>query len=112
MSQSHRSPWLGISVLEPALVRRRPEAASVTIPPTGVYIDDVFDPSPASRAGVRPGDFLLALSGHELRSVGDFQTWLYELGIGTEVKLRLLRDGAPLEIVASIEVRPESARPR
>jgi len=36
----------------------------------------------------------------------------YELGIGTEVKLRLLRDGAPLEVVAPIEVRPESARPR
>ena len=112
VSQSRSSPWLGISVLETASFRRRPEAVSVTIPPSGVYVDDVFDPSPASRAGVRPGDFLLALGGHELRSVGDFQTWLYELGIGTDVKLRLLRNGAPLEVVAPIEVRPESARPR
>jgi serine protease Do len=112
VSQSRRSPWLGLSVLELASLRRRPEAASMTIPASGVYIDDVFDPSPASRAGIRPGDFLLAMSGHDVRSVGDFQTWIYELGIGSEVKLRLLRDGAPLELAAPIEVRPESARPR
>jgi serine protease Do len=112
VSQTSRSLWLGISVLEPSSLRTRPESASITIPPTGIYVDDVFDPSPASRAGVRRGDFLLALGGHELRSVGDFQTWLYELGIGTEAKLGLLRNGAPLEVTAPIEERPKSARPR
>ncbi|HJQ82845.1 MAG TPA: trypsin-like peptidase domain-containing protein [Candidatus Binatia bacterium] len=111
-SRSQRSPWLGISVLEPAALRTRPETRTITIPPTGVYVDDVFAPSPASRAGVRAGDFLVALGGHELRSVGDFQTQLYGLGIGTEATLRLLRDGATIEVVAPIEERPAAARPR
>ena len=84
VAQSTRSPWIGVSVLELPALRRKlgAEAHGVAIPQTGVYIDDVFDPSPASRAGVRPGDFLLALGGHPLLSVGDFQTWLYVLGIG------------------------------
>ncbi|MGH7788154.1 MAG: S1C family serine protease, partial [Candidatus Binatia bacterium] len=114
VAESQRSPWLGISVLELPLVRRRLGAAAQgkTFPRTGVYIDDVFAPSPASRAGVRPGDFLVALGGHQLFSVGDFQTWLYVLGIGTQAELDLMRDGQPLQVVAPIEVRPESATMR
>jgi len=61
VSQSRESPWLGVSVLELPLLRRQlgDKAGTIDIPRTGVYIDDVFDPSPASRAGVRTGDFLL-----------------------------------------------------
>jgi serine protease Do len=111
VAQSQRSPWLGISVLELPLARTRlgPAAEGKTFPPTGVYIDDVFDPSPASRAGVRPGDFLVGLGGHELASVADFQTWLYVLGIGTQAQLEIVRDGQSLKVAAPIEVRPEAA---
>lgn len=114
VAQSQRSPWLGISVLELPLIRRRlgPAARKTVFPRTGVYIDDVFDPSPASRAGVRPGDFLVGLGGHQLFSVADFQTWLYVLGIGTQAELELMRDGQSLRVVAPIEIRPESASMR
>jgi S1-C subfamily serine protease len=114
VAQSRRSPWLGISVLELQTLHHRlgSEARSQSIPRSGVYIDDVFDPSPASRAGVRPGDFLVALGGHPIAAVGDFQTWLYVLGIGNEVRLDLLRDGQTVAVNAPIEERPESARPQ
>ena len=60
---------------------------SPTLEPSGrvFWIDDVFTPSPASRAGVRVGDFLVGLGGHRILSVGDFQTWLYVSGIGASV---------------------------
>ncbi len=114
VAQSHRSPWLGVSVLELPSLRKRLglDAQSTTIPQTGLYIDDVFDPSPASRAGVRPGDFLLGLGGHPLGSVADFQKWLYVLGVGAHPELELVRDGRPLRMVTAIEVRPESATTR
>jgi S1-C subfamily serine protease len=114
VAQSQRSPWLGVSVLELPLARRRlgKQAKGTVFPRTGLYIDDVFDPSPASRAGVRPGDFLIRLGGHELYSVGDFQTWLYVLGIGTRAEIDLVRGGQPLNVAAPIEVRPESAKMR
>jgi len=107
VARSNRSPWLGVSVLELAAVR-----SAVGAPRAGVYIDDVFDPSPASRAGVRPGDFLVALGGHDVASVGDFQRWLYILGIDTDVDLGLVRAGQPVRAIARIEVRPEAATTR
>ena len=114
VAQTNRSPWLGVSVLELPLFRRRlgAQARSTPMPETGVYIDDVFDPSPAARAGIVPGDFLLALGGHRLLSVGDFQTWLYVLGVGREVELVVQRDGKELRLTVPIEVRPSSATSR
>jgi S1-C subfamily serine protease len=104
VARSNRSPWLGVSVLELAAVR-----SAAGTPRAGVYVDDVFDPSPASRAGVRPGDFLVALGGRDVASVGDFQRWLYVLGIDTDVELGLVRDGQPVRATARIEARPEAA---
>jgi S1-C subfamily serine protease len=111
VARSHRSPWLGISVLELPALRRQlgARAHTVAMPPTAVYIDDVFAPSPASRAGVRPGDFLVGLGGHPIRSVGDFQTWLYVTGVGATAELALVRDGKPLALRAPVEVRPAEA---
>jgi S1-C subfamily serine protease len=77
-----------------------------------VYIDDVFTPSPASRAGVRPRDFLVGLGGHPLLSVADFQMWLYVLGIGTQAELDLMRDGQPLHAVVPIEAHALKPRIR
>jgi S1-C subfamily serine protease len=114
VSRSERSPWIGTSVLELPVLRRRlgPKAAELKIPPTGVQIDDVFDPSPASRAGVRPGDFLVGLGGHPVFAVGDFQTWLYVAGIDATVDLDLVRDGQPLRVSVTVESRPPSATTR
>jgi len=111
-AKSHQSPWLGISVLELPTLRRQVAAqkhAPVAMPPTGVFIDDVFTPSPASRADVRPGDFLIALGGHPVLSVGDFQTWLYATGAGAVTELTLVRDGRTFGVQARVEVRPASA---
>src|SRR5262249_3161810 len=114
VAHSERSPWIGVSVLELPTVRQRlgTRAAQAHIPPTGGEIDDVFDPSPASRAGVRPGDFLVGLGGHPVFVVGDFQTWLYVAGIGAAVDLDLVRDGEPMKIAVTIEARPRNATTR
>ncbi|HWP67152.1 MAG TPA: trypsin-like peptidase domain-containing protein, partial [Candidatus Limnocylindria bacterium] len=114
VAQSDRSPWLGVSVLELASARRRlgTRAEGVVFPRTGVYIDDVFDPSPASRAGIRPGDFLVALGPHRVLSVADFQKWLYLGGIGSEIDVELERDGKAVKHRLRIEARPPEATTR
>jgi S1-C subfamily serine protease/mono/diheme cytochrome c family protein len=109
VKESERSPWIGISVLDlSSAIRRR-----ITNPPkTGIYIDDVFDPSPASRAGVRVGDVLTAMNGNRILGVPDFQRWLYLLGIDAPVTLEIHRNGEVLRKDVTIEARPEAARMR
>jgi serine protease Do len=106
VKESERSPWIGISVLElDAALRGRIKSPSLT----GIYIDDVFNPSPALRAGIRVGDILTKMDDQPILGVSDFQTWLYLLGIDRSVALEIVRDGKVLRKQLTIEQRPESA---
>jgi serine protease Do len=109
IKQSTRSPWLGIAVSPLTWDQRRERRAPQF---GGIAIDNVFDPSPASRAGIRPGDILMEMDGNRINAVHDFQFWLYLLGIEKTVSLKLFRDGAYLERRTTIEQRPTSVRPR
>ena len=114
LKESRESPWLGFSVLDLRAARKRlgPGATASALPRTGVYIDDVFAPSPASRARIRAGDSLVAIDGRRLYSVLDFQKWLYLSGIGRTVDLEIVRDGAARHEHVTIERRPPEATPR
>ncbi len=112
VSESRRSPWLGCSVLELATIHKKARDAGTPpprLPRTGVCIDDVFDPSPASRAGIRVGDCLVSIDGNRLLSVLDFQKWLYLSGIGRKVRLEVFRDGSTRTLDVAIEARPSTA---
>ena len=101
MRESKESPWLGISVLAMNDTLRRKLG-----PITGIYIDNVFDPSPASRLGILVGDVLRAMDDRPIANVHDFQRILYELGAGSRVRLGVVRAGKRIELQATIERRP------
>lgn len=105
MRESKESPWLGISVLAPNDTLRK----KLRGPIRGIYIDNVFQPSPASKLGVRIGDVLSTMDGKPIATVHDFQRILYELGAGSRVRLGLVREKKPLELLATIERRPPEA---
>ena len=105
LKQSQRSPWIGVSVLEVSPASRR----LPTTPQTGIYIDDVFEPSPASSAGIRVGDFLTRMNGQPIAGIPDFQRWLYTIGINAGVALEIVRDGKRSTFQVKIEERPQLA---
>ncbi|HKQ62772.1 MAG TPA: trypsin-like peptidase domain-containing protein, partial [Candidatus Polarisedimenticolaceae bacterium] len=109
VKESQHSPWLGISVLELTWKLRQTLRSA---PLTGIYIDNVFAPSPAAGAGIRAGDILTEIDGHRILAVADFQKWLYLSGIGTTVELGIYRDGELSSPRVTIEERPAQARPR
>jgi serine protease Do len=53
--------------------------------------------SPASRAGVQPGDVIVMLDGAPVRDVGDLQRLLGEELIGRPGTLGIVRDGKLVE---------------
>jgi len=112
---TQRSPWLGWSVMsrtEIAAVRGLKAWKEMAKPSHGILIENVFTPSPAAAAGVRPGDFLTHFAGVEIHAPVDFQRQLYLNGVGRTVKVTMWRDGTSTVLELPIEARPAAAVPR
>lgn len=110
-----RSPWLGWSVMsrtEIATVRGLKAWKELPKPPHGILIENVFAPSPAHAADVRPGDFLTHFAGVEIHAPVDFQRQLYLNGVGRTVTVTMWRDGQSTAKELTIEARPAAAVPR
>jgi len=60
--------------------------------------------SPASRAGIRSGDSLVAYDGHDVRQFAINMTEL--LTPGRDVSVRLRRDGEPKDVVVTVDKAP------
>ena len=107
--KSTTSPWLGISVLL-LTPEKRAELGDPRL--NGIYIDNVFDPSPASLAGVQVGDVLQSMNRQMIITVYDFQRWTYMFGIGASVDMGIVRQGKPLVLKTVIAERPADATTR
>jgi S1-C subfamily serine protease len=107
--KSTTSPWLGISVLL-LTAEKRAELGDPRL--NGILIDNVFDPSPASTAGIQVGDVLQSMNRQMILTVYDFQRWTYMFGIGANVELGIVRKGKPMVVKTVIAERPANATTR
>jgi S1-C subfamily serine protease len=73
---------------------------------SGVGVVQVWPDSPASRAGVRPGDLLIALGGEPTRSVEDVQRYLGRAPVGASVEATIVRGGQRLGLPVVLDAAP------
>ena len=78
-------------------------------PPVGIYIENVFEPSPAFAAGIRPGDFLTEFNGYPINSPIEFQKQFYLAGPGVDVQVKTFRNGTVRASKLTIGIRPQEA---
>lgn len=96
--------WVGLELQEltPQL------AASLGIDnQTGALVAGVYRNSPAARAGVQPGDVLLALDGHEFARARDALTALAALARQQEIVMTLQRGTRRIETRATTIRQPD-----
>ena len=74
--------------------------------PSAVIVDEVLDPSPASKAGVRADDLILRVGGQEIPDFIAFQHQLISLRPGNTLELTILRDGEQIEINSTLVTPP------
>jgi S1-C subfamily serine protease len=73
----------------------------------GLWIEQVIPGSPAEKAGLLPGDQLIAVEGIEIKEVKEIHRALAEKGWGKEVNFTILREGTKKEITVTLPLLKE-----
>ena len=94
----YRRAYLGIAGGPQPLA---PRLAHQLNRPSAVQVIEVVKGSPAARGGIRPGDRLLDVDGTNVAGVADLQRLMNAEAIGRRLRVRILRDGAPLEVAVT-----------
>lgn len=76
--------------------------------PSGALISDITKDSPAQKAGLKTGDVVTSVDGHEIEDEHALQFRIATYAIGREVKFKVLRAGKELEIPVKMEAAPET----
>ncbi|PIW29943.1 MAG: serine protease [Rhodospirillales bacterium CG15_BIG_FIL_POST_REV_8_21_14_020_66_15] len=97
-------PWIGAA--------GRPVTADIANSlgldrPGGVIIEDVYPGSAAERAGLKRGDIVLAVNGHEVRDATALKFRIATTPLGEVVPLRIWRQGRMQALKLEIEAPPE-----
>ncbi|HTU06132.1 MAG TPA: trypsin-like peptidase domain-containing protein, partial [Trebonia sp.] len=93
-----RRAYLGIAVAPapvPPVWRSRLGGRS-----TGVRVASVVSGGPADRAGLRTGDLLLNVDGHEVATAQDLQRLMFAETIGRRLAITVMRNGALVDVIA------------
>jgi serine protease DegQ len=73
----------------------------------GVLITEIIRNSPAEKAGVRRGDILIAIDDQAIESWGTMLETVASLPPGKIVQIKLMRDGAAMNLHLAIGKRPK-----
>ncbi|MFQ6016884.1 MAG: Do family serine endopeptidase [Kiloniellaceae bacterium] len=76
--------------------------------PGGVIVSEVYPGGPADRAGVRPGDVILAVAGQRVADVESLRFRIATRDLGGKVKLEAWRNRRRLTFELPLEVAPET----
>ncbi len=97
-------PWLGAEGQE---VTADMGAALGLTPPRGVLLDDVNPSGPLAQAGLRQGDVVLAVDGHDIGDPLELRFRVSTKVIGGAARFDYWRDGKELHANAKLVAPPE-----
>lgn len=97
--------WIGV---EPQnLSKELAESLGLPGNTSGVLLSGVLEGGPAARAGIKPGDVLVAVNGNPIKDVRGLLNQIAQISPGNQAKLTVLRKGKELELVAQTGKRPK-----
>jgi serine protease Do len=78
----------------------------------GAFVNGVQNDSAAAKAGVRPGDVIIAFNGKEIGQSSDLPPMVGAMPPGARANVKLLRNGKPLDVVVVLTPLDESVAQR
>jgi serine protease Do len=98
--------WLGVGI-QPVTAEL---AKGFKLPGAeGALVTSVRDGSPAARAGLKPGDVIVEYDGRKVARAAELPRAVADTPVGRHVTLKILRDGAPVTLTATVS-RLEDSR--
>ena len=101
-------PWLGIT--GEALSAEIAESLGIDRP-GGVVVQELFAGGPADKAGVKPGDVLLAVNGRDVLDPQGMAFRLATLHIDDDATLTVMRKGEQLQLPVHLTPAPREPEP-
>lgn len=74
--------------------------------PAGVYVEDVMDGYCAQKAGVKAGDIIINLGGHEVTCMTELTLALRKFKAGDTISITVYRNGAPVYLNVTLDTKP------
>ena len=74
----------------------------------GAIIDDVFDDSPAEKAGLKEDDVIIALNGEKITDSEDLIDLLIDTNKGDKVELTIIRNNNEKTVTVTLGEKPQS----
>jgi DNA-binding MarR family transcriptional regulator len=100
-----RTPARSLGLRPRARARPRPPGTARGRPEPGVVVGGVDAASPAAAAGFRPGDVILAVAGHPVRSPGSLDRAVALARRGGRVAVRVRRGTAHRDLLLTVTER-------
>ena len=82
-------PWLGFSGRD---VNQDIADALAMERPMGIIVESVHKDGPAGRSGLRAGDIILGVEGHDVENAQDLRYRMATKGVGNDVLIHYMRD--------------------
>jgi serine protease Do len=95
-----RGPRLGVGVMDLDADRAKALKLKDT---RGTEVTQVNEGSSAAKAGIKVGDVIVEYNGRPVADTEELQRLVRETPLGTQVKIDLWRNGAPMTVMATIE---------
>ena len=73
----------------------------------GALIEQVYEDTPASRAGIKPYDFITKIGKDKIESSSDLVRSIADKKVGERVKVELIRDGKKKNLTIKIAQHPD-----
>jgi Do/DeqQ family serine protease len=100
-------PWLGAKL--DAVTREMAEALGLQRV-SGALVARLYDKGPAAEAGLKAGDVIVSVDGHEVADARGAQYRLTTRGIGQKAQLDVLRKGERVSVEVALRAAPQAGK--
>ena len=100
--------WLGVTIQD---INQTMSKALGLKSREGALVGDVVKDSPADKAGLKPGDVIIAVDGKKIKNSTQLRNQIAGTEPGTKVKLTILRDKKEKTIKVKLGELPQEGKP-